>query len=85
MHQNKQYLGAFICESLQGCGGQIEYPHGYLKQVYEIVRGVGALAIADEVQTGFGRLGTHYWGFETQGVIPDIVTMGKGMMIEIFG
>lgn len=50
---------------------------GYLKLVYDIVRKAGGICIADEVQTGFGRTGSHYWGFETQGVIPDIVTMAK--------
>lgn len=50
---------------------------GYLKLVYDIVRKAGGVCIADEVQTGFGRTGSHYWGFETQGVIPDIVTMAK--------
>jgi 4-aminobutyrate aminotransferase-like enzyme len=50
---------------------------GYLKLVYDIIRKAGGVCIADEVQTGFGRTGSHYWGFETQGVIPDIVTMAK--------
>lgn len=50
---------------------------GYLKLVYDIVRKAGGVCIADEVQTGFGRTGSNYWGFETQGVIPDIVTMAK--------
>lgn len=50
---------------------------GYLKLVYDIVRKAGGVCIADEVQSGFGRTGSHYWGFETQGVIPDIVTMAK--------
>ena len=50
---------------------------GYLKLVYDIVHKAGGVCIADEVQTGFGRTGSHYWGFETQGVIPDIVTMAK--------
>ena len=70
-------LNAFICESLLGCGGQIEFPQGYLRAVYDLVRAVGGVCIADEVQVGFGRVGTHFWGFETQGVVPDIVVMGK--------
>ena len=45
--------------------------------VYDIVRKAGGVCIADEVQSGFGRTGSHYWGFETQGVTPDIVTMAK--------
>ncbi|HAK06896.1 MAG TPA: aspartate aminotransferase family protein [Spartobacteria bacterium] len=72
-------IAAFIAESIQGVGGCVVFPDGYLKHVYEHVRGAGGLCIADEVQSGFGRTGTHYWGFETQGVMPDIVTMAKGI------
>lgn len=72
-------VAAFIAESIQGVGGVVEFPQGYLKQVYEYVRAAGGVCIADEVQTGFGRLGSHFWGFETQGIIPDIVTMAKGI------
>jgi alanine-glyoxylate transaminase/(R)-3-amino-2-methylpropionate-pyruvate transaminase len=72
-------VAAFIAESIQGVGGFVEFPEGYLKQAYEHVRAAGGVCIADEVQTGFGRTGTHYWGFETQGVVPDIVTMAKGI------
>ncbi|MCK5826720.1 MAG: aminotransferase class III-fold pyridoxal phosphate-dependent enzyme, partial [Desulfuromusa sp.] len=69
--------GAFICESLQGVAGQIIMPEGYLKNVYSQVRGAGGVCIADEVQVGFGRVGTHMWAFETQHIVPDIVTLGK--------
>ncbi len=72
-------VAGFISETIQGVGGCVVYPDGYLKSVYEHVRAAGGLCVADEVQTGFGRTGTHYWGFETQGVIPDIVTMAKGI------
>jgi alanine-glyoxylate transaminase / (R)-3-amino-2-methylpropionate-pyruvate transaminase len=72
-------VAAFIAESIQGVGGCVVFPDGYLKHVYEYVRAAGGVCIADEVQAGFGRTGTHYWGFETQGVIPDIVTMAKGI------
>ncbi|MBI2814982.1 MAG: aminotransferase class III-fold pyridoxal phosphate-dependent enzyme [Opitutae bacterium] len=72
-------VAAFIAESIQGVGGFVEFPQGYLQHTYEHVRAAGGVCIADEVQTGFGRTGTHYWGFETQGVIPDIVTMAKGI------
>ena len=72
-------VAGFIAESIQGVGGFVVFPDGYLKQTYEYVRAAGGVCIADEVQTGFGRTGTHYWGFETQGVIPDIVTMAKGI------
>jgi 4-aminobutyrate aminotransferase-like enzyme len=67
----------FIAESLLSCGGQIVLPEGYLRDVYRRVRAAGGVCIADEVQVGFGRVGTHFWGFETQDVVPDIVTMGK--------
>ncbi|WP_062268991.1 aminotransferase class III-fold pyridoxal phosphate-dependent enzyme [Endozoicomonas arenosclerae] len=70
-------LGGFICESLQGVGGNLIMPDGYLKDVYQAVREAGGLCIADEVQVGFGRVGSHWWAFETQGVVPDIVTLGK--------
>jgi len=72
-------VAAFIAESIQGVGGFVEFPQGYLKQTYEYIRAAGGVCIADEVQTGFGRTGTHFWGFETQDVIPDIVTMAKGI------
>src|SRR5882724_3415641 len=72
-------VAGFIAESIQGVGGFVEFPQGYLKQTYEYVRAAGGVCIADEVQTGFGRTGTHFWGFETQDVIPDIVTMAKGI------
>lgn len=70
-------LAAFIAESLPGCGGQIVLPDGYLRSVYSCVREYGGVCIADEVQVGFGRVGESFWGFQLQGVIPDIVTLGK--------
>jgi len=72
-------VAGFVAESIQGVGGTVVFPDGYLINAYAHVRDSGGLCIADEVQTGFGRTGTHYWGFETQGVIPDIVTMAKGI------
>lgn len=72
-------IAGFIAESIQGVGGFVIFPDDYLSQVYAHVRGAGGVCIADEVQTGFGRTGTHFWGFETQGVIPDIVTLAKGI------
>jgi alanine-glyoxylate transaminase/(R)-3-amino-2-methylpropionate-pyruvate transaminase len=72
-------VAAFIAESIQGVGGCIVFPDHYLKHAYEHVRAAGGVCIADEVQTGFGRTGSHYWGFETQDVVPDIVTMAKGI------
>lgn len=70
-------VAGFICESILSCGGQIVLPEGYLQHAYQLVRAAGGLCIADEVQVGFGRVGTHFWGFELQGVVPDMVTMGK--------
>jgi alanine-glyoxylate transaminase / (R)-3-amino-2-methylpropionate-pyruvate transaminase len=72
-------VAAFIAESIQGVGGAVVFPDGYLKAAYDHVRRAGGLCIADEVQSGFARTGSHFWGFETQGVIPDIVTMAKGI------
>lgn len=72
-------LAAFIAESLQSCGGQILPPSGYFQAAYEAVHNAGGLCIADEVQVGFGRVGSHYWAFETQGVVPDIVCVAKPM------
>ena len=70
-------VAAFFSESALSCGGQIILPSGYLRAAYDVVRAAGGVCVADEVQTGFGRAGTHFWMFETQGVVPDIVTLGK--------
>jgi 4-aminobutyrate aminotransferase-like enzyme/Ser/Thr protein kinase RdoA (MazF antagonist) len=70
---------AFIAESLMGSCGQIVFPPGFLDEAFRETRAAGGVCIADEVQVGFGRVGTHFWGFETQGVVPDIVVMGKPM------
>lgn len=72
-------IAAFITEPIVGCGGQVPLASGYLKNVYPAVRKQGGICISDEVQTGFGRLGDHFWGFEGQEVIPDIVVLGKPM------
>ena len=72
-------IAAFICEPIVGCGGQILLPDGYLKLVYEKVRRAGGTCIVDEVQTGFGRVGSHFWAFEMYDVLPDIVILGKPM------
>ncbi len=72
-------VAGFFAESIQGVGGVVVFPDGYLKEAYKIVREHGGVCIADEVQAGFGRTGSHYWGFESQGVIPDIVTMAKSI------
>ncbi|MDZ7393838.1 MAG: aminotransferase class III-fold pyridoxal phosphate-dependent enzyme [candidate division KSB1 bacterium] len=67
----------FICESLMGCAGQIVLPESFLAEAFKLVRASGGVCIADEVQVGFARVGSHFWGFQTQNVVPDIVTMGK--------
>ncbi|XP_029693714.1 alanine--glyoxylate aminotransferase 2, mitochondrial isoform X2 [Takifugu rubripes] len=72
-------IAAFFGEPIQGVGGAVQYPKNYLKEAFELVRERGGLCIADEVQTGFGRTGSHMWGFQSHGVIPDIVTMAKGI------
>ncbi len=72
-------VAGFFAESIQGVGGAVVYPDNFLKNAYKVIREAGGVCIADEVQTGFGRTGTHYWGFQNQGVIPDIVTMAKGI------
>jgi 4-aminobutyrate aminotransferase-like enzyme len=69
--------GAFIAESAPSVGGQIILPDRYLASVYAIIRGAGGVCIADEVQTAYGRMGTHFYAFEAQRVVPDIVVLGK--------
>jgi 4-aminobutyrate aminotransferase-like enzyme len=70
-------VAAFIAETCPSVGGQIVFPPRYLEKVYEHVRARGGVCIADEVQTGLGRMGTSFWAFEDQHVVPDIVVMGK--------
>jgi alanine-glyoxylate transaminase/(R)-3-amino-2-methylpropionate-pyruvate transaminase len=72
-------IAAFIAEPIQGVGGATHGAPNYLREAYRITREHGGLCIADEVQTGFGRTGNHYWGFQNFGVVPDIVTMAKGI------
>jgi 4-aminobutyrate aminotransferase-like enzyme/Ser/Thr protein kinase RdoA (MazF antagonist) len=67
----------FLAETVPSVAGQIVLPRGYLAEAYRPVRAAGGVCIADEVQVGFGRLGTHFWGFETQEVVPDVVVLGK--------
>jgi alanine-glyoxylate transaminase / (R)-3-amino-2-methylpropionate-pyruvate transaminase len=79
IHTTPGQVAGFFAEPIQGVGGTVPLPEGYLARAYQHVRDAGGVCIADEVQTGFGRLGTHFWGFEYQGVTPDIVTMAKSI------
>lgn len=72
-------VAAFIAEAYQGVGGVTAGASNYLREAYAVIRDHGGLCIADEVQTGFGRTGDHYWGFQNFDVVPDIVTMAKGI------
>jgi len=72
-------MAGFVCEPIHGVGGTVDLPPGYLDRVYKLIRGAGGVCIADEVQTGFARTGSHYWGFERAGVLPDIVVMAKSI------
>jgi 4-aminobutyrate aminotransferase-like enzyme/Ser/Thr protein kinase RdoA (MazF antagonist) len=77
LNEQGKGLAAFVCEPIMGSWGQIVPPENYLKEAFRHTRDAGGVCIVDEVQVGFGRVGSHFWGFETQGVIPDIVTLGK--------
>ena len=79
LNRNENGLAAFIAEPIVGCGGQVPLASGYLKALYPEIRKKGGLCISDEVQTGFGRLGSVFWGYELQGVVPDMVVIGKPM------
>ena len=78
-HSTPGKVAAFICEPIQGAGGVTLGARNYLAEAYAVIRAHGGLCIADEVQTGFGRTGENYWGFQNHGVTPDIVTMAKGI------
>ena len=75
--QRGEAPGAFICEPILGCGGQIVPPENFLRRAFERSRDAGMVTIADEVQIGFGRVGDRFWGFELDSAVPDIVTLGK--------
>ncbi|XP_072548207.1 5-phosphohydroxy-L-lysine phospho-lyase isoform X2 [Salminus brasiliensis] len=81
VHGKGRKISSFFVESLPSVGGQIIFPPGYFPKVAEYVRAAGGVFVADEVQTGFGRVGSHFWAFQLQGedFCPDIVTMGKPM------
>ena len=77
IHSKKRKVGALILEPIISCGGQVELPEGFLSKAYKAVREAGGLCISDEIQTGCGRMGKTFWGFQLHNVIPDIVTIGK--------
>ena len=72
-------ITAFIAEPIVGCGGQIPLPQSYIQNICQQIREQGGIYISDEVQTGFGRLGHHFWGYEMYDVVPDMVILGKPM------
>lgn len=77
MRANGVKPAAFLIDTIVSSNGILDVPPGYLKKAAEVIRKAGGLFIADEVQPGFGRTGEHFWGFEKDAVVPDIVTMGK--------
>jgi 4-aminobutyrate aminotransferase-like enzyme/Ser/Thr protein kinase RdoA (MazF antagonist) len=77
IHDKGRSVGGFIIEPIISCGGQVELPEGFLKKSYEYIHEAGGLCISDEVQTGCGRMGRAFWGFQLHDVVPDIVTIGK--------
>ena len=79
LNEANQEIAGFISEPIVGCGGQVPLAPGYLSKVYQHIRSKGGVCISDEVQTGFGRLGDYFWGYEMQQVVPDIVVLGKPM------
>ena len=79
IRSNDKRVSAFIFEPILGCGGQIIPPNGFLSRSFKMVRDNNGVCIADEVQVGFGRMGESFWGFETQNIVPDIVTLGKSI------
>ncbi|XP_075311814.1 alanine--glyoxylate aminotransferase 2, mitochondrial-like [Odontesthes bonariensis] len=72
-------IAGFFAEPIQGMGGAVQYPKTYLREAYKLVRERGGICVSDEVQTGFGRTGSHFWGFQGHDVTPDMVTMAKGI------
>lgn len=79
MYGFSQPIAAFVAEPIVGCGGQVPLANGYLDALYPAIRQQGGVCISDEVQTGFGRVGDYFWGFERYGVVPDMVILGKPM------
>ncbi|VDK24414.1 unnamed protein product, partial [Anisakis simplex] len=72
-------VAGMLIESIQGVGGVVQFPKEFIKRAFDTIHSKGGICISDEVQTGFGRLGSHFWGFQSQDANPDIVTMAKGI------
>ena len=79
IRSNSKRVSSFIFEPIMGCGGQIIPPNGFLSSSLKMIRDHQGICIADEVQIGFGRMGDFFWGFETQDIVPDIVSLGKSI------
>jgi len=79
IRSNSKRVSSFIFEPIMGCGGQIIPPNGFLSSSLKMIRDHQGICIADEVQVGFGRMGDSFWGFETQDIVPDIVSLGKSI------
>ena len=77
LEKQEKKVGGLIVEPIISCGGQIELPKTFLQGAFKAVRNAGGLCVVDEVQTGCGRVGSHFWGFELYDVVPDIITIGK--------
>ena len=77
LKKKKKKLGGLIIEPIISCGGQVELPKGFLSKAFDLVKKENGICVVDEVQTGCGRVGSHFWGFQLHSVIPDIVTIGK--------
>ena len=78
-HETPGHVACFIAEPIQGVGGVVTPPKEYFQIAFDVVRKHGGLCVVDEVQTGLGRTGTAFWGFENWDVVPDAVTMAKGL------
>lgn len=79
LNQENVRVAGYICEALPSVGGQVVPPADFLRDVYAAVRAAGGVCILDDVQTGFGRVGSHMWGFDLHAVTPDVVVLGKPM------
>ncbi len=77
LKKKKRKLGGLIIEPIISCGGQVELPKGFLSKAFDLVKKENGICVVDEVQTGCGRVGSHFWGFQLHNVLPDIVTIGK--------